>query len=59
MTQQSPIEPFDHPDEAVADYRQQSRQFLVKSRQYLAGDDLHQAGGKRLGCRRMDGQSRR
>jgi hypothetical protein len=31
---------------AVADYRQQSRDFLVKSRQYLAAGDLHQASEK-------------
>ena len=50
MAQQSPMEPFDHPDEAVADYRQQARQFLSKSRQYLVDDDLHQAGEKGWGA---------
>ena len=47
MTQQtSPIEPFESDDDAVGDFRQQSRQFMVKSRQYLAEDDLHQASEK-------------
>ena len=49
MTQTSPIEPFDQ-NGAVADYRQQARQFLVKSRQYLAEDDLHQASEKGWGA---------
>ena len=49
MTQTSPIEPFDQ-NSAVADYRQQAREFLVKSRQYLAGDDLHQASEKGWGA---------
>ena len=47
MTQTSPIEPF---DQKVADYRQQAREFLVKSRQYLAEDDLHQASEKGWGA---------
>ena len=55
MSQQSPIEPFEiEPFEqdggAVADYRQQAREFLVKSRQYLAEDDLHQASEKGWGA---------
>lgn len=50
MTQSSPIEPFDEPTAAVADYRQQAREFLVKSRQYLAEDDLHQASEKGWGA---------
>ncbi len=49
MTQTSPIEPFDQ-NSAVADYRQQAREFLVKSRQYLAEDDLHQASEKGWGA---------
>ena len=49
MTQTSPIEPFDQ-NGAVADYRQQAREFLVKSRQYLAQDDLHQASEKGWGA---------
>ncbi len=50
MTQSSPIEPFDGPAAAIADYRQQARGFLVKSRQCLAGDDLHQASEKGWGA---------
>ena len=50
MTQMSPMEPFDQPDDPVADYRQQARGFLVKSRQYLAEDDLHQAAEKGWGA---------
>ncbi len=50
MTQTSPMEPFDQPDDPVADYRQQARQFLVKGRQYLAEDDLHQAAEKGWGA---------
>ena len=40
------------PDEAnaIADYRQQARDFLVKSREYLADDDLHQASEKGWGA---------
>ena len=49
MTQTSLIEPFDQ-NGAVADYRQQAREFLVKSRQYLAQDDLHQASEKGWGA---------
>ncbi len=50
MTQSSPIEPFDEPAAAIADYRQQAREFLAKSRQYLADDDLHQASEKGWGA---------
>lgn len=35
---------------ATADYRQQARQFLVKSQQYLAEGDLHQASEKGWGA---------
>ena len=35
---------------AVADYRQQAREFLSKSREYLAEDDLHQASEKGWGA---------
>jgi hypothetical protein len=44
------MEPFEPDSEAVADYRQQARAFLVKSRQYLAEDDLHQASEKGWGA---------
>ena len=50
MTQSSPIEPFNEPTAAIADYRQQAREFLTKSRQYLADDDLHQASEKGWGA---------
>ena len=50
MTQTSPMEPFEPDVEAVADYRQQARVFLTKSRQYLAEDDLHQASEKGWGA---------
>ena len=50
MTQSSPTEPFNEPTAAIADYRQQAREFLVKSRQYLADDDLHQAAEKGWGA---------
>lgn len=50
MSQSSPIEPFNEPAVAIADYRQQAREFLVKSRQYLADDDLHQASEKGWGA---------
>ena len=50
MTQQtSPIEPYES-DDALGDYRQQARQFMVKSRQYLADGDLHQASEKGWGA---------
>ena len=44
MTQ--PNQPGDYDPEAVVDYRQQARDFLVKAREYLAADDLHQASEK-------------
>ena len=47
MTQTSPIEPF---DDAVGDYRQQAQEFMLKSRQYLADGDLHQASEKGWGA---------
>ena len=47
MVQTSPIEPF---DDAVGDYRQQARQFMLQSRQYLADGDLHQASEKGWGA---------
>lgn len=50
MTQTSPMEPFEPDVEAVADYRQQARVFLTKSRQYLEEDDLHQASEKGWGA---------
>ena len=48
MTQPGHIEPYD--PEAVADYRQQARDFLGRAWQYLADDDLHQASEKGWGA---------
>lgn len=50
MRPSSPIEPFNESAAAVADYRQQAHEFLAKSRQYLADDDLHQAAEKGWGA---------
>ena len=50
MSQSVPMEPHDQGDAAVADYRQQSREFLVKSRGYLERGDLHQAAEKGWGA---------
>ena len=36
--------------ETVADYRMQARDFLIKSREYLAAGDLHQASEKGWGA---------
>ena len=48
MTQPGSIEPYN--PEAVADYRQQSRAFLGRAREYLRADDLHQASEKGWGA---------
>ncbi len=50
MAQTSPMEPFERDGDAVADYRQQSREFLSKGRVYLADGDLHQASEKGWGA---------
>ncbi len=50
MTQMSPMEPYGQDPAAVADYREQSRIFLAKARQYLTDDDLHQAAEKGWGA---------
>ena len=50
MQQQSPMEPYENGNPVVADYRQQSREFLAKSREYLASGDLHQASEKGWGA---------
>ena len=42
--------PQEQPEAVVEDYRQQSRYFLAKSREYLAEDDLHQASEKGWGA---------
>ena len=50
MEDMAPMEPYEQGDSAVADYRQQSREFLSRSREYLANDDLHQAAEKGWGA---------
>ena len=50
MTQMSPMEPYDQARDAAADYHRQSRLFLVRAREYLAVDDLHQASEKGWGA---------
>ena len=50
MTQSSPMEPSDGPAAEIADYRRQAREFLLKSRQYLAEDDRHLASEKGWGA---------
>ena len=50
MTQTSPMGPYGNDDNHTTDYRQQSREFLVKAREYLAVDDLHQASEKGWGA---------
>jgi hypothetical protein len=44
-----PQEPYDRVD-SVADYVQQSRDFLAKGREYLVAGDLHQASEKGWGA---------
>ena len=46
----APMEPFDDDAESVADYREQSREFLDRGRGYLANGDLHQAAEKGWGA---------
>ena len=48
MTQARSFEPYD--PQVVGDYRQQAREFLTKSQEYLAVDDLHQASEKGWGA---------
>jgi len=50
MPQMSPMQPYDELIETIEDYRLQSREFLAKSRTYLADDDLHQASEKGWGA---------
>ena len=49
MEQQCPMEPYEE-EGAIADYRQQSREFLSRGREYLANGDLHQAAEKGWGA---------
>lgn len=48
MTQPDSQEQYD--PEAVEDYRQQARDFLVRAWEYLDADDLHQASEKGWGA---------
>ena len=50
MVQMSPMQPYDQMGETIEDYRLQSREFLDRSRKYLADDDLHQASEKGWGA---------
>ena len=50
MANQAPMEPYDNESEPVADYREQSREFLVRARNHLASGDLHQASEKGWGA---------
>ena len=50
MDETVPMEPFEHRTDSVADYRQQSREFLGRARDYLANGDLHQASEKGWGA---------
>ena len=50
MEQQYPMEPYEYIAEPVADYRQQSRQFLDRARPYLTDGDLPQASEKGWGA---------
>ena len=49
MDDMAPMEPYEQGDAAVADYRQQSREFLSRGREYLVNGDLHQAAEKGWG----------
>ena len=48
MTQTNLSEEYD--PVAVEDYRRQARDFLLRAREYLAADDLHQASEKGWGA---------
>ena len=50
MAQTSPMEPYGNGNVIVADYREQSREFLLKGREYLENGDLHQAAEKGWGA---------
>ena len=50
MSQSVPMEPYDQDEAVVADYRQQSREFLCKGRDYLAAGEWHQAAEKGWGA---------
>ena len=44
------MEPYENDSGPVADYREQSREFLAKARTYLDNGDLHQASEKGWGA---------
>ena len=50
MDDKAPMEPYEQGDSAIADYRQQSREFLAKGRGYLTAGDWHQAAEKGWGA---------
>jgi len=50
MDQSRPMEPYNRNGAVVADYREQSREFLAKSREYLADGEWHQAAEKGWGA---------
>ena len=50
MDDSAPMEPYEQGEDSVGDYRQQSRQFLGRARDYLAEGDLHQASEKGWGA---------
>ena len=50
MNWASPMEPYEQDGDLVADYREQSRDFLAKAREYLVEDDLHHASEKGWGA---------
>ena len=50
MGQSVPMEPYEEDENAVADFARQSREFLGRSREYLAAGDLHQASEKAWGA---------
>ena len=50
MSQSIPMEPYENGAAVVADYREQSKEFLSKGREYLANGDLHQAAEKGWGA---------
>ncbi|CAI8049465.1 3-dehydroquinate synthase [Geodia barretti] len=50
MSQSVPMEPYENGDAVVADYRQQSREFLSKGRETGSESDLHKAAEKGWGA---------
>ena len=50
MDDAGPVQPFEHDTDSVSDYRQQSRLFLARARNFLMEGDLHQASEKGWGA---------